>query len=74
MINYFKGSLNTYAIIHQCEAASTNVHEFPERIYNLANTVHFECVTARTDLQETICLMMIAYCGISSPYGSVRLG
>ena len=55
-INYFKCSLNTYAIIHQREAASTNVHEFPERIYNLANTVHSECVTARTDLQETICL------------------
>lgn len=56
MINYFKGSLNTNAIIHQCEAASTNVHAFPERIYNPANTVHFECVTERTDLQETICL------------------
>lgn len=56
MINYFKGSLNTNAIIHQCEAASTNVHEFLERIYNPANTVHFECVTERTDLQETICL------------------
>lgn len=56
MINYFKGSLNTNGIIHQHEAASTNVRTFPERIYNPANTVHSECVTERTDLQETICL------------------
>lgn len=56
MINYFQGSLNTNGIIHQCEAASTNVSTFPKRIYNPANTVHSECVTERTDLQETICL------------------
>ena len=57
MINYFNGCLKTNAIIHHHEAASsTNVHAFPERIYNPANTVHFECVTERTDLQETICL------------------
>lgn len=41
---------------HQPEALGTTLLVFPEWIYNPSNTVHFECVTKRTDLQETICL------------------
>lgn len=38
------------------ETLGTILLVFPEWIYNPSNTVHSECVTKRTDLQETICL------------------
>lgn len=41
---------------HKPELLRTAVPAFPEWIYNPSNTVHSECVTKRTDLQETICL------------------